>query len=117
MWPLSSSSSASLPPLDDLPVNVRPPNCHPLACKIQTCLSRSHSDYQKCSPEILALYECCEKMYLFTGGTKEGVKGGEGCPSLAVLKVDLKKTEGRGGREFGIGEDGKEMEGMERMRS
>jgi len=56
-------------------------------------------------------------MYLFTGGTKEGVKGGEGCPSLAVLKVDLQKAAGRGGRTFGIAADGTEMDGLERIKS
>lgn len=60
------------------------PNCHPTACRIQTCLKNNASDSTKCSREIMDLYECCMTMYDIRGD-KEGVKGAESCPNLVRL--------------------------------
>lgn len=63
------------------------PNCHQYACAIQACITRNNANSDKCPREIMALYECCERLYRTLdsegkGENKEGVPGSEACPNL-----------------------------------
>lgn len=75
------------------------PNCHQYACAIQACITRNNANSDKCPREIMALYECCERLYRTLdsegkGENKEGVPGSEACPNL-VSRLSSLSSHGR----------------------
>lgn len=89
---LSRAPSLIPAPFLSHPLSVPPtmsslPNCHQYACAIQACITRNNANSDKCPREIMALYECCERLYRTLdsegkGENKEGVPGSEACPNL-----------------------------------
>jgi hypothetical protein len=79
------------------------PTDTPLACAIQSCLSRTSYNEQKCQPLINALYTCCAQFYdtlHSTAGYKNlggveraGVKGSTACPLEEVVRRTMRRIE------------------------
>ncbi|GAA6059343.1 hypothetical protein JCM10212_003241 [Sporobolomyces blumeae] len=65
-----------------MPLNENPP-CQAEACAIQTCLASSNFQQPRCTPQIMALYACCEKMYSL------GSKTSTACPNPDKLRTQL----------------------------
>ena len=91
--PLRQPLPPSDPPNPHSPAMSSPPalpDCHPFACAIQSCLSRSSSDSARCQQEIGKLYACCKSLYKAlekrgepdVDGLRRTVKGGEACPMV-----------------------------------
>ncbi|KZF26322.1 DUF1903-domain-containing protein [Xylona heveae TC161] len=61
--------------------------CHPQACAIQDCLSKSNYNEDKCKRQIDALYECCNTFYQQHGDNASSVS----CPKAGLLRLKMKQ--------------------------
>ncbi|KAK3330249.1 hypothetical protein B0H66DRAFT_543217 [Apodospora peruviana] len=69
---------------DDLKTD---PPCHPRACAIQDCLTRSGYDEGKCTKFVDALYECCNAFYEKNGDNASTVS----CPKAHLLRLKMEQ--------------------------
>ncbi|KAG7567014.1 hypothetical protein FFLO_01273 [Filobasidium floriforme] len=82
------------------------PACQDEACAIQTCLSRTSYNEQKCQYAIDALYRCCASFYdranagkyeNLGGIRREGVKKSTACPLESVVRRTVKRMDKEAG--------------------
>jgi hypothetical protein len=77
-----------------------------VACAIQTCLSRTSYNEQKCQYAIDALYRCCASFYdkanageykNLGGIGREGIKKSTACPLEEIVRRTVKRMDKEAG--------------------
>ncbi|KAK3310349.1 uncharacterized protein B0T15DRAFT_518255 [Chaetomium strumarium] len=66
------------------------PPCHPRACAIQDCLTKTGYNEAKCAKYVDALYECCQTFYEKNGDSAVTVS----CPKPNLLRLKMEQRKG-----------------------